>query len=106
MAEINEDRKRFESAFMADYWNLRKRICNPEDTDVYWNDVVRSTSDLAAKYGNDEYVEQILMVCVDDIQRRAGDGNYSGKVDMCEFLINKWRKARGLPKLVPEGVAR
>ena len=101
---ISEDRKKFESTFMAEYWTLRKRIYAPEDKDSYWNDLVKSINDMAVRFGNDEYVIQILMVCVDDIERRAGSGKYSGQIDMCEFLLNKWRKERGLPRLVPEGV--
>jgi len=104
--EMQDDRKNFESAFMADYWKLRKRLYNPEDSDTYWNDVVTSTNNLAAKYGEDEYIVQILLANVDDIERRAGSGKFSGKVNMCEFLMNRWRRERGLPRLVPEGVTK
>lgn len=102
MAKIGETRKQRESAFMSEYWNLRKEIGTPEDNDAYWEHVVKSVDALAAKYSESPYFQFILTDCVVDLEIRARgtEEEYAKRVDE-NFLktINYWRKGKGLREL-------
>lgn len=96
MAQIGETRKSIEAPFMNDYWRFRKEKSTPEDRTDYWDDVVKSLTDLSEKYGMDPYIDTILLACVDDIEFRS-KAKVNG--DLTLQFLNEIRKMRGLPKV-------
>ena len=93
MAQISQERFKLESAFMQAFWKLRKEIGTPEETDKYWDDLIDKVDKIYNQFGRDEYVKNILLVMVDDLERRergvTGDNSVS--------LLNRLRKEVGLP---------
>lgn len=96
MAAISDKRKEIESRFMSDYWKIRKEKSTPEDRTDYWEDVVKSLTDLSEKYDRDPYIDTILLACVDDIEFRS-KAKTNG--DLTLQFLNEIRKMRGLPKV-------
>ena len=58
-----------ESEMMNDFWKFRKDFYYPEDSDDYWNQIMESANTLSKKY-NSEYMDQLLLVCVNEIEQR------------------------------------
>ena len=54
-----------------DMMSFRKAYYTPEDDEVYWAAVVEGAEQLHRKYNNN-FMDQMLLVCADDIERRAG----------------------------------
>jgi len=101
MAEITEARKKMESSFMGDYWNMRKAIAEPEENDEYWNNLLKVTSDMGKKYGNDLYVESVLLACIIDIESRS---KAYARGDLSLRTLNAFRQSRGLLPVKEETV--
>lgn len=59
-----------ESRFMTDFWNFRKKFYLPESTDEYWESLCNAADDLATKYGYNPYFNNLINVCVNEIDRR------------------------------------
>lgn len=66
------------AAIMTDFWEFQKKWINTTD----WAGLVRASEDLHRKYSND-YLDQLILVCADDIERRAG----ADKKDRKEMLM-------------------
>lgn len=99
MAAITEDRKKFEAAFMADFWNLRKKHGTVEMSDGYWDSVMNDVNMLGAKYGHDKYIEIMLMALIEDLEdtlRMAG----GKRRDMAISFLNSERRSKGLPIVI------
>lgn len=71
MAQITEERKKMESAFMSEFWALRKAVAEPEDNHEYCDKVIKWTQKIYETYGKDEYVKRLLLANVDDIEKKA-----------------------------------
>lgn len=69
MASVQASEIPNEQSFMGDYWNFRKQFYYGEDSDEYWEALVAETDRLSKKY-NSAYVDNILLICVDDIEIR------------------------------------
>ena len=55
------------AAIMTDFWEFQKTWINTRD----WSGLVQASNVLHEKYHND-YLDQLILVCADDIERRAG----------------------------------
>ena len=101
MAQIGETRRAIETPFMNDYWRVRKEIGQPEDRQEYWDEVNQKLTDLSERYGNDEYVDCVLLACVYDLGKRSSyesRGNMHDE-DLTLTFLNKLRKKQGLKPL-------
>jgi len=96
MAQISDERKKIESAFMKDFWDLRKAVATPESRQEYWNDVVDRTTAIWNKYDHDPYLSALILTMVDDIEARSKNKNME---QMTLNLVNRMRKKRGLPEV-------
>lgn len=63
MSAIREDQLPNASAFFNDFWkNLVKPYYNEEETDAWWNDMIRRVGDMGHKYcENDPRLRKILI---------------------------------------------
>jgi len=98
MPQINEERRKFESAFLNDFWSFRKENWEPVDTDEYWTTVVQKIDEIAKKYKLDKYVQEILLVVVNDLELRARQKTGENAKRFTTInLLNRWRREQGLP---------
>ena len=70
MASVERKDIEQEAQFMSDFWKFRKRFYIPEKSDEYWESLCNAADDLAAKYGYNPYFNNLISVCVNDIDRR------------------------------------
>ena len=86
-----------ESEMMNDFWKFRKDFYYPEDSDDYWNQIMESANTLSKKY-NSEYMDQLLLVCVNEIEQRfmrsVPDGIVLGPGKQFENTYKMLKKAR------------
>lgn len=76
-----------ESKFMSDYWQFRKTFREPVNEESFWSNLVQASQELHDKYHND-YLDQLILVCTDDIERRAGADQKSRK-EMLMKLVER-----------------
>ena len=104
MAQLGDTRKNMESAFMNEYWRVRKEIGQPEDRQEYWSEINNRLTEIWDRYNRDDYISNVLMACIDDLEQRSsyetGAKFYKGK-DATLMFFNEIRKRKGLP---PVGV--
>lgn len=77
MASVESSEIKEEFEFMKDFFRIRKKYYIPEDNDDYWEQLILEPNDLAKKYNND-YFTQLLLVMVNDIDKRAGNHRGDG----------------------------
>ena len=108
MAQIGEQRKAEEGAFMSAYWNFRKSIATPEDREEYWLSVIDGVNALEQQFNKNPYFQGILIACVADLEERfkCAEGDYAPQKDKRFIeLVNFARKRNGLPELCYKAVA-
>jgi len=97
MAEISTDQLQDEREKWNDLWQFRKKYYNPEDDQSYWNKLIEETNKLSEKW-NSEYVDGMLVLCVDEIDKRYhethGKQFERGQVTLTAF--NGTRRRAGL----------
>lgn len=82
-----------ESKFMSDFWQFRKAFRDPVDKEEFWENLVNESEKLHQKYNN-RYLDQLILVCADDIERRAGV-NRTDRKEMLMKLVERFcRKDR------------
>jgi len=89
MASVESSEIKEEFEFMGNFFKLRKKYYIPEDNAEYWEQLILESNELAKKYNND-YFTQLILVMVNDIDRRAG----CHKGDGFEALWNRLRGKR------------
>ena len=103
MSQLLDERKQTESSFMSVYWKFRKETGEPEDTEGYWQETCRKVNEIGDQFNLDPYVTGILMICLDDLEKRAhekfGHGFKYANYDLVIGTINRMRARRGLPEV-------
>lgn len=60
-----------------DYWQLCQKYWDPEESDEYWENVIKDTNAFCEKYGKNKFVIGITLALVnsleDKLKRRKGD---------------------------------
>ena len=86
-----------EQRFMSDFWNLRKQFYNGEEQEEFWAELIDHSDELSRKYQN-SYFDQLILVCVDDIDRRymASIGR-PWKSDPVRNVYERIQKRKGMP---------
>lgn len=99
-AQLDAKRKDRESKFMGEYWNFRKAVGTPEESQAYWNQVIQGGNYLIGKYGKDEagnsdyYLTSMVLNLVHDLEaRRQSNMNYAASLK----CFNQMRAKSGLP---------
>lgn len=60
--------------FFQDFWKFRQKYYDPEDKDEWFNELINEATLLSKKYENTEFGEfarQLLIVHIDDVDRRC-----------------------------------
>ena len=88
---------------MSVYWKFRKEFGEPENDETYWSSTVNKINEIGEQFNHDPYIESILFICVDDLEKRAhemfGSGFKYHNYDLVLGTINRMRAKRGLPNL-------
>ena len=74
---------------MTDFWEFQKIWINTRD----WSGLVQASNVLHEKYHND-YLDQLILVCADDIERRAGVNRTDRKEMLMKLVERLCRKDR------------
>lgn len=101
MAAMSEERKKYESAFMTDFWKLRKDNAVPEESDEYWEMLMQKYNELVYKYGQDPFIVAIASACVFEIESRSHPNEIRmEKIEgNIEKHLNEIRTRYGLQKM-------
>lgn len=74
--------KRFEKGsaewkLFQEFWSLCQKYWIPEDTDEYWEDVVKTTDDFYKKYKdtNDTFARKIVLAFVETLECKSKEKN-------------------------------
>ena len=65
LADISHERN-----FMNDFWTFRKKYYEVKEDENYWNGVIQDSDALIRNYDCDLYFKDIVLSCVDDLERR------------------------------------
>lgn len=52
-----------------DVWGFHKRHSKVLNTDAYWQSVIDESGQIAKKYGNDRFVNDLLIAVVSELER-------------------------------------
>lgn len=52
-----------------DVWDLHKRHSKVLNTDAYWQSVIDESGQIAKKYGNNRFVNDLLIAVVSELER-------------------------------------
>lgn len=76
-----------------DIMSFRKKFYVPEDAEKFWEELIKDANEIHNKY-NSTFVDQMIMVNVDDIERRwkIATGNPFINPDPLKTLYEKLRK--------------
>lgn len=81
----------------TDIWRFFKKYAYVYDrkNKNYWLELIRETDELSAKY-NSKLMDQLILVCVDDIDRRyMASINKPWKSDPLEQVYERLKRNRG-----------
>ena len=88
MSEITYEQKRGAQDIWGDIWSFWKRYYNPEpDNDEYWHNLVEDANELARKHNYNKFLEGMILLCVDDIEKRE-EKKYEGR-DLLETVYRR-----------------
>ena len=90
---IDTEHLKLEKEIMTDYWSFRREWYNLENTDEYLSGLNQASNALHEKYRND-YLDQLILVCADDIERRSGLDQKSRKEMLMKLVERLCRKDR------------
>lgn len=62
-----------------DVWNFHKKYGQPKPDDEFWKQLADEADSIAKKYNNCEFVENLLLVIVKEIERISKEGDTSGR---------------------------
>ena len=54
-----------------DYWTLCQKYWEPEESDEWWDEVVREVDDFCKKYGSTVFARGICLAFVNDLDAKA-----------------------------------
>jgi len=83
----------YEILINKDIMSFRKKFYVPEDAEEFWEELIKDANEIHNKY-NSTFVDQMIMVNVDDIERRwkIATGNPFINPDPLKTLYEKLRK--------------
>lgn len=61
-----------EYEFFGELFTFRKKFYKPEENDEYWEALVDETRKLADKHNHNDFFDAMLILCIDDIEKREG----------------------------------
>ena len=94
--KISQKDQMFEKRFMSDLWYLRNKYYAGEDSEEFWSGLYEDSVALSKKY-NSRYLDQLILICVDDIEYRykqSTNSRYMPK-DILETVYERLKKKDG-----------
>lgn len=80
----------------GEFFVFRKKYYNGEDNDDFWMGLIDAADELS-KAHNSAYLDQMILICVDDIDRRyMASINKPWKSDPLEEVYNRLQRNRGM----------
>ena len=59
-----------EFTMFTDYWQFVQKYYIPEPQDKWWEELIREADKLARKYGNPQFIRDLVLAHVNDVERR------------------------------------
>ena len=59
-----------EFTMFTDYWQFVQKYYIPEAPDAWWEELIREADKLARKYGNTQFIRDLVLAHVNDVERR------------------------------------
>lgn len=90
MASVEANKIPDEQSFMGEYWNFRKKFYQPEESNAYWEALLDESEGICQKYIStdvSDYVNQIIIVCLSDIEERWK--KQTGSKYVCEDVLTR-----------------
>lgn len=60
-----------EFTMFTDYWQFVQKYYIPEPQDEWWEEFDREANKLAEKYGKTQYIRDLILAHVNDVERRS-----------------------------------
>lgn len=82
-----------EKVIQVELWNFRKKYFHGEDSDDYWRKIIEESDRISRKY-NSPYVDNMLIICIEDIETRYREsaGNTVNKLEHFDHIVNILRR--------------
>lgn len=95
MSSVKTEDIAIEQSFFGELWGFRKKYYNADDSEEYWGSLINAAEGISKKYGNN-YLDQMLLVCIDDIEDRfkQATGSPYRNPDMLTTLYERLKKGR------------
>ena len=97
MAQISDARKAVESQAFSEIWKFRREVAEVEARNEYWEDVIKRSNELLAKYKDNYFLHRIIIDNLDDLEIRY-HGHDQHKASLRAF--NTMREKQGLPPVM------
>lgn len=59
-----------EFQIFADVWNFFKRYYQVQDDDIYWDKAIEESNEIAVKYGNNKFANDLLIAVIKEMERK------------------------------------
>lgn len=63
-------RETIEFKIFTDVWNFFKRYYQVQDDDTYWDKLIEESNQIAVKYGNNKFANDLLIATIREMERR------------------------------------
>lgn len=56
--------------FFVDYYKFIQDYAIPEQSDTFWDELIKASDELCNKYGNEKYYRDMVMAHLDALERK------------------------------------
>lgn len=63
-----------EFQIFTDVWNFFKKFYEVEDDDAFWDELIEESNQIAVKYGNNKFANDLLIATIKELERRLKKG--------------------------------
>lgn len=63
-----------EFQIFATVWNFFKKFYEVEDDDAFWDELIEESNQIAVKYGNNKFANDLLIATIKELERRLKKG--------------------------------
>jgi hypothetical protein len=79
MGEVKFGKETKEWGMFVDYWQFVQKYYIPEPQDEWWEELISEADKLARKYGNTQYIRDLVLAHIHDVERRYKSGKENSK---------------------------
>jgi hypothetical protein len=70
MGEVKFNKNSKEWEMFVNYWQFVQKYYIPEPQDEWWEELISESDKLARKYGNTQYIRDLILAHIGDVERR------------------------------------